>query len=163
MGWRRALRHLLLPPWHLRRVLPGTALASIEAAVAASERRHGGQIRVAIESALDVGPLWRGQHARERALEVFSRLGVWDTERNNGVLIYLLLADRDVEIVADRGIAARVTAARWEAICRAMEAEFRAGRFEQGLLAGVAAVGVLLAEHFPTPGSDRMADAPALL
>ena len=111
MDWLRMVRHLAMPPWRLRQVLPRPAMQAIETAIGASERTHGGQICFAVETALDLGPLARGQGARERALDVFAQLRVWDTEHNNGVLIYLLLADRDVEIVADRGIAVRVAPA----------------------------------------------------
>ncbi len=163
MAWRRILRHLAMPPWRLRQLLPRATLQAIEAAIGASERAHGGQICFAVETALDLGPLAHGQAARQRALEVFAQLRVWDTEHNNGVLIYVLLADRDVEIVADRGIAARVPAAQWEAICQAMESAFRAGRFEQGVLEGIHAVGELLARHFPERGPDRLSNAPYLL
>ena len=163
MEWRRVLRHLAMPAWRLRQALPRASLQAIETAIGASERTHGGQICFAVETALDLGPLARGQAARQRALDVFAQLRVWDTEHNNGVLIYLLLADRDVEIVADRGIAARVPAAQWEAICQAMESAFRAGRFEQGVLEGIHAVGELLARHFPERGPDRLSNAPYLL
>ena len=163
MAWRRTVRHLAMPPWRLRQLLPRATLQAIEAAIGASERTHGGQICFAVETALDVAPLVRGQAARERALEVFAQLRVWDTEHNNGVLIYLLLADRDVEIVADRGIAARVAPAEWESVCRAMESAFRAGQFEQGALAGIRAVGELLARHYPQRGTDTLSNAPYLL
>ena len=163
MEWLRLLRHLAMPPWRLRRVLPRASMQAIETAIGVSERTHGGQICFAVETALDPGPLVRGQAARERALDVFAQLRVWDTEHNNGVLIYLLLADRDVEIVADRGIAARVAAAEWEAICQGMESAFRAGRFEQGALDGIRAVGELLARHFPERGADALSNAPYVL
>jgi uncharacterized membrane protein len=130
-------------------VLPPRTLESIERAIAATEMQHDGQIRFAVEAALDWQPLLAGQTASERAVEVFSELRVWDTEHNNGVLIYLLLADRDVEIVADRGIHARLGQPVWEEICKEMEAAFRAGQFEAGVLAGVRAVGDRLIEHFP--------------
>ena len=163
MEWLRVLRHLAMPAWRLRQALPRASLQAIETAIGASERTHGGQICFAVETALDLAPLARGQAARERALEVFAQLRVWDTEHNNGVLIYLLLADRDVEIVADRGISARVPAAQWEAVCQAMESAFRAGRFEQGALEGIRAVGELLARHYPERGPDRLSNAPYLL
>ncbi|MBC7583338.1 MAG: TPM domain-containing protein, partial [Tardiphaga sp.] len=117
------------------------------------------------EGALDGAPLFRDQSARERAIDVFSQLRIWDTEHNNGVLIYLLLADRDVEIVVDRGIDAHVGAAGWEAICQAMEAEFRAGHFERGVIRGIAAVTQHLATHFPRDGAaaNELPDAPVIL
>ncbi len=152
---KRILRHLLMPAWRTRHVFPPHGLRVIEQAIRTSESSHGGEIRFAIEAALDLGPLLRGQTARERALQVFSDLRVWDTEQNNGVLIYVLLADRDVEIVADRGIHAKAGAAEWEAICRAMESAFRAGDFADGAVAGIAAVGRLLARHYPREPGDR--------
>jgi uncharacterized membrane protein len=150
----RALRHLFTPPWASRWRFDAGVVARIEAAIAESEARHAGEISFAVESALDLGRLWRGVSARERALEAFAELRVWDTAENNGVLVFLLLADRDVEVVADRGIAARVSAAEWESICRAMEEHFRSGRFSDGAVAGVRGVGDLLARHFPRPGGD---------
>jgi uncharacterized membrane protein len=159
------LRHLATPAWRRRQLLPAASLARIEQAIGTTERQHRGEIRFAVETALDVVPLWRGVSARERAIEVFANLRVWDTEENNGVLIYLLLADHDVEIVADRGIHARVGADGWEKICRAMEARFRAGHFEQGVREGIAAVSAALVRHFPGPDrrGDELPDKPVLL
>ncbi|MGH8769306.1 MAG: TPM domain-containing protein, partial [Burkholderiales bacterium] len=114
MKLARMLRHLTMPQWRAGQVLPRGALLRIENAIAASESRHSGQIRFAVENALDLQSLLRGESARERAVEVFAALRVWDTESNNGVLIYLLLADRDVEIVADRGIHEKVGGRAWE-------------------------------------------------
>jgi uncharacterized membrane protein len=149
MDLKRIMRHLSNGRANVHRVLPPRALESIERAIAATEMQHDGQIRFAVEAALDWQPLLAGQTASERAIEVFSELRLWDTEHNNGVLIYLLLADRDVEIVADRGIHARLGQPVWEEICKEMEAAFRAGQFEAGVLAGVRAVGDRLIEHFP--------------
>jgi uncharacterized membrane protein len=155
MSIARALKHLCLPPWYRRRLFPGSTLAAIEQAIGESEARHGGELVFAIETALDPGLLWNRVSARARAIQVFSQLRVWDTATNNGVLIYLLLADRDVEIVADRGAASRVPQHQWEDVCRAMEAEFRAGRFAQGALEGIRRVSNLLAAEFPDAGTDR--------
>lgn len=165
MNLARIIRHLATPAWRRRQLLPAASLSRIEQAIAAAERRHRGEIRFAVETALDVILLWRGVSARERAIEIFANLRVWDTEENNGVLIYLLLADHDVEIVADRGIHARVGAEGWDKICRAMEAQFRADRFEQGVLEGIAAVSAALARHFPGPDrrGDELPDKPVLL
>ena len=149
----RWIRHLFLDDLALRRAFPRAALAAIERAVAEQEKRHRGELRVAIEGGLPLQALVAGRTARERALEHFARLRVWDTDDNAGVLVYLLLADRRVEIVADRGIHARVGATAWETICGAMQREFAAGRFEDGMLGGLASISDLLAQHFPA-GSD---------
>lgn len=165
MGIKRIGRHLLLNRWRVRRAFPRQALTNIEKAIKASEATHTGQIRFAVEGALDGVPLFKDQSARARSIDVFANLRVWDTENSNGVLIYLLLADRDVEIVADRGINEKVQQAGWEAICRLMETEFRAGNFEGGVLTGVAAVTRLLAKHFPASGAPRneLPDKPVVM
>ncbi len=155
MAIARALRHLFSTRWGTRRRFTPAVLRRIEAAIAGVERRHAGEIRFAIETALDLPDLWYGTTPRERAVLVFGHLGVWDTTGNNGVLIYVLMADRDVEIVADRGIAARVPQAGWDALCREVEAHFHAGRFAEGSEAAVAGVGALLAAHFPGARGDR--------
>jgi uncharacterized membrane protein len=161
----RLLRHLSQPRWRARLAFPRAVMARIAEAVRQSERGHAGEIRFVVEAALDFPPLLRGVTARGRAVNVFSGLRVWDTEANNGVLIYLLLADRDVEIVADRGFNTRVSGAEWEAICREMEACFARGDFEAGALAGIARVDALLRRHFPLAGgnANELPDAPALL
>ena len=165
MNLKRIMQHLSSGRAAVRRAFPQRALDAIERAIRETETRHDGQIRFAVEAALDLSPLLAGQAARERAIEVFSELRVWDTEHNNGVLIYLLLADRDVEIVADRGIHTKLGAETWEAICREMEAAFRNGQFEAGVLAGIHAVGDHLARHFPARGgkSNEMPDRPVVL
>jgi uncharacterized membrane protein len=165
MGIKRIGKHLILNRWRVRRAFPRQALANIEKAIKASEAMHSGQVRFAVEGALDGAPLFKNQSARARSIDVFANLRVWDTENSNGVLIYLLLADRDVEIVADRGIDEKVQQAEWEAICRAMETEFRAGNFEGGVLKGIAAVTRLLAKHFPRSGSNKneLPDKPVVL
>lgn len=163
---KRWVRHLFTDRSSVRRRFPDEALSRIERTVKAAEAAHAGQIRVVIEASLDGPRLWARESAAERALEVFSLLRVWDTEHNNGVLIYLLLADRDVEIVADRGIHGRCGQEVWERICREMETAFRAGRFEEGIVAGVTAVGAELARHFPRTGDtpvNELPDAPVIL
>ena len=136
MGIRRIGRHLLEHRWRVRRIFTPKVLAAIEQAIKAGEATHSGQVRFVVEGALDGKPLFRDQPARERALDIFSHLRVWDTAHNNGVLIYLLLADRIVEIIADRGIDAEVGAAGWNKICADMEADFKAGKFESGAIRG---------------------------
>lgn len=162
---KRLIPHLLYPDWWLKRVLQPEALARIEAAIAASETHHHGEIRFVVEATLDFLPVWRGLSARERALEVFGRERVWDTEASNGVLIYLLLAERDVEIVADRGFADKVDALEWETICREMETEFRAKRFEAGALIGIGRLDALIKRHFPLVGAnpDELENAVTIL
>lgn len=149
MDFARILRHLLTGQWVQRRTFPAVSLAAIEQAVVQSEVKHSGEICFAVEAALNTFPLLRNQSARERAIEVFSQLRVWDTEHNNGVLIYLLLADRTVEIIADRGIHAKVPEAEWQTICRTMESAFQQQRFETGVIAGINAIGGYLQKYFP--------------
>jgi uncharacterized membrane protein len=165
MGIKRIGKHLLEHRWRARRVFPPKVLAAIEQAIKAGETTHAGQVRFVVEGALDGEPLFRDQTARDRALDIFSNLRIWDTAENNGVLIYLLLADRTVEIVADRGIDAKVGGAGWGKICREMEEEFKAGHFEAGAIKGIAAVSRALAAHFPPHGSGRneLPDQPVVL
>src|SRR5215470_13062319 len=165
LGIGRIARHLVEHHWRARRVFTPTMLANIEAATRAGEATHSGQVRFVVEGALEGQPLFRNQSARRRALDVFSLLRIWDTEHNNGVLIYLLLADRDVEIIADRGIDAKVGAEGWEAICRAMEEAFRAGNFKAGVIKGIEAVSRELARHFPPAGPhpNELPDSPVVI
>ena len=165
MSIKRIGRHLIEHRWRVRRDFPPRVLDAIERAIRAGEATHSGQIRFVVEGALDGAPLFRNQPARERAIDVFSHLRIWDTAHNNGVLIYLLLADRDVEIVADRGINAKVGSAGWEAICREMELDFAAGRFEQGAIKGIEAVSRELAKHFPhaAGGPNELPDRPVVM
>lgn len=165
MDMKRIAKHLMAAKWSVNRAFPGDTLTAIDKAIKASEAMHRGEIRFAVEGALQIEPLLRGQTARERAIDVFSQLRIWDTEGNNGVLIYLLLADRDVEIVADRGIDAKVGAEEWERICRKMESAFRQGNFEAGVVGGIQEVTRHLAEHFPPIGGDRneLPDKPVVL
>jgi uncharacterized membrane protein len=165
MGIRRIGRHLVEHRWRVRRIFPAEVLTAIEQAIKAGETTHSGQVRFVVEGALDGAPLFRNQPARERALDIFSQLRIWDTAHNNGVLIYLLLADRDVEIVADRGIDARVGSAGWEKICADMETSFRTGNFAGGVIRGIQAVSRQLAAHFPKHGAGRneLPDAPVVI
>lgn len=158
----RLLRHVFFPQTRLRRAFPESTLGAIEQAIKASERAHFGEIRFAVESALEPGAIWRGESARERGMEVFAELHVWDTQHNNGVLIYALLADRDVEIVADRGVARHVDNAHWQGVCDSLRQAFARGEFESGSLAAVDAVSSLLAQHFPADGvnPNELADRP---
>jgi uncharacterized membrane protein len=154
VDFARIARHLLQLPGAVARRYPAAALSAIERATAASETQHSGEVRFAVEPALETAALLAGQTARERAIEVFSLLRLWDTEQRNGVLIYLLLADRDIEIVADRGLNA-VKPEEWETICRRMEGALRRGEFQHAVVEGVQAVSGLLARHFPPRSGDR--------
>jgi len=165
MDFKRVIKHLSISEATVRRHFPRAALDNIERAIANVERSCAGQVRFAVEHALQWKPLMAGQTARERAIEVFTDLHVWDTEQNNGVLIYLLLADRDVEIVADRGIHKKLGQPVWESICKQMEAAFRQGNFEQGVITGIESVGSHLAEHYPQMGdkANELPDRPVLI
>jgi len=162
-GWLRWLRHRWMDSGDVRRALPDTAMARIEALVRSSESIHSGEICVCVEAGLPLSYLCKGLRARQRALTLFGKLRVWDTEANNGVLIYLLLADRAVEVVADRGLNARVSAQQWQDLIAALSEHLRAGQFEAGLSQAVEAVSRLLTQHFPlTPGqanTNELADA----
>jgi len=149
MKLSRLLRHLLLPDWFVQRVFVRADLAAIGDAIAACEKSHRGELRFVVEGALPLPALWRDLSPRARGVELFAQQRVWDTEENTGILIYVQLVDRKVEILADRGIAARVSQAEWDAICRVMEASFRRGEWRQGALQAVTRAGELLARHFP--------------
>ena len=149
---KRFIRHRLWDEDDARRALPADALARLQQRVADSEARHSGEIRVCAEASLPLSYLWRDAPARERAVTMFAKLRVWDTELNNGVLIYLLLADRRIEVVADRALARLVAGDHWQQLVDAMGEAFRAGRFEQGLNDAIDAVGALLVRHFPRDG-----------
>ncbi len=161
----RILRHLGSTAAGTRARFSPAVLGQIEAAIARAEAQHAGEIRFVVETALPPAALWRGMSARARALQVFAHLRIWDTHANNGVLIYVLRADRAVEIIADRGISARVTDAEWQAVCREVEAHYRAGRYADGSRAAVDAVAGLLARHFPRPsaGGGELPNQPVLL
>jgi uncharacterized membrane protein YgcG len=163
----RILRHLLTPFWVLRLHYPPQLLARIEERVGEIERRHRSEVRFVVEHALELGDLVSGLTPRERALEVFGLLGVWDTEHNNGVLIHVLHAEHAVEIVADRGIARAVPQADWDALCRQLETRFRAGQYAAGAMAAVEGVARLMEQHQPVASHDalrnELPDQPLLL
>lgn len=165
MAVMRMLKHLCATRVGTRRRFSRDVIEEVEKAVAAAERNTSGEIRFAIETALDIPELWTGKTPRECAHETFARLRVWDSELNNGVLIYVLMADRDVEIVADRGAAARISPAEWEGVCKLIENHFHEGRFREGALAGVEAVGGLLVREFPSGAANRgeLPNQPVLL
>ena len=158
----RILRHLVLPDWWVRRAFPKAALGAIERAITTSERSHQGELRFVLEANLPLHALLLDQSPRQRAIELFGELGIWDTEHNCGVLIYLQLIDRRVEIVADRGIHRRVGDAFWKAVCGRLETAFGEGQFESGSLRALAEITEVLAEHFPASGDnpDELPNAP---
>ena len=167
MSIGRWLRHWFKTPYAVRKAFSEESLQRIQQAIADSERIHSGEIRFAVEASLPWSYLKRDAPARERAAMIFAKLRVWDTEQNNGVLIYVELADHSIELIADRGIARRVPRAEWDAICNAMRDHYRAGRFEQGTLEAVQAVGERLARHFPLAEGERnpneLSNRPAVL
>lgn len=149
MDFKRLLRHLTIPTWLVRRRFPEALLTKIETAIRSSESGHRGEIGIAIEGGLGFAELWREVTPRTRALDAFASLGIWDTEENTGVLVYIQYADRAVEIVADRAIARCVPDAQWQVICDRLEGCFRAGDYAAGCEAAVAEIGALIAAHFP--------------
>ncbi|VTU13163.1 hypothetical protein SRS16CHR_00402 [Variovorax sp. SRS16] len=163
----RLWRHRWVDEAEVRRALPPALLDRLTRRVAASERRHSGEIRVCIEAGLPLSYLWRGAPVRERAIMLFGKLRVWDTEHNNGVLIYLLLAERAIEIVADRGIDSHVSSEEWAAMAKRMAAAFREARFEDGLTQALEEVSALLVAHFPLAEGEanrnELPDAPVVL
>lgn len=171
MNLTRSFKHLLFPPWVTRRAFPAATMRAIEAAVAKAEQRHVGELRFVVEAGLSISDLWHDVSARERAVEVFSHLRVWDTQYNSGVLIYVQMIDRRVEIVADRGISAKVGQSAWDAICRDLEQAFAIGAHARGSLEAVEGVGRLLARNFPalpdsgaaSANENELPDRPVLL
>ena len=165
LNFRRIAKHLLSSQSQLKNVFPAKSLHAIELAIKDNEATHQGQIRFVIESALDCHALFADQSTRERAIEVFSQQGVWDTEYNNGVLIYVLLADREVEIIADRGIYRKTGIDAWNQVCHLMEDAFKQGHYEEGAIKGIQAVGQHLMTHSPANGENKneLPDEPVLL
>jgi uncharacterized membrane protein len=165
MSLARILKHLFIPSWLAHRAFPAETLRKIEQAIKASERSHLGELRFVVEAALPLRYPGRKRSSRRRAEELFSLLKVWDTEHNTGVLVYVQLLSRHIDIVADRGIARRVPQHEWDGVCRAMERAFRAGAYEQGALEAIAAVTRILAREFPAAGAhpNELPDKPVVL
>lgn len=165
MKLSRVFRHLLLPDWWQRRVFSRSDVAMIGEAIGACEKGHRGELRFVVEATMPLSALRSDQSPRARAVDLFSSLRVWDTAENSGILIYLQLVDRRVEILADRGIAARVPQSEWDAICRGMEQSFREGQWRQGAVQAVTRAGELLASHFPArdDNPNELPDQPLVL
>ncbi|KGM39689.1 membrane protein [Aquabacterium sp. NJ1] len=162
----RWARHIWLDAADTRRLLGAAGLQRLEQAVRDSEARHMGELRVCVEAGLSAGALWRGISSRARAIELFSQLRVWDTEHNNGVLIYLLLAERRIEILADRGLHIRTDSAVWHGITQQLSASLQSGQYEAGLTQAITAVSELLRQHFPLsgrPNPNELPDAVVLI
>jgi uncharacterized membrane protein len=161
----RLFRHLILPHWWVQRSFSKSALGAIEQAISTSEQSHRGELRFVVEASLPMHYLLRNLSPRERAIELFSELRVWDTEDNSGVLIYLQLIDRRVEILADRGIHAKVGQDFWDQICRRMESAFQSGQFGEGTQTALNEITQALSAHFPSRGSNpnELPDKPLLL
>ncbi|MBI2751326.1 MAG: TPM domain-containing protein [Burkholderiales bacterium] len=165
MDIKRIIKHLFAPPWAVTRMFPAETMKAIENAIRESERSHDGELRFAVEGGLKPWLLLHERTPRARAIEIFSQLRVWDTEHNSGVLIYVQTVDRHIEIVADRGINAKVEQRQWEAIAGRMQTEFRAQRYEAGAIEGMREITALLARYFPPTGAnpDELPDAPVVL
>src|SRR5688500_13991512 len=161
----RMLKHLFAPP--AERLFPADSLQRIAGAISVSERLHSGEICFAVESALPWQAALRGVDARSQALAAFSRLSVWDTAANNGVLLYLLIADHRIEIVADRGLDDLVSAEQWRGVCQLMEERLKAGEADVAVIRGIEATSDLLAAHYPQrPGvidADELPNQPHVL
>jgi uncharacterized membrane protein len=162
---KRFFRHVWMSPIKVRSCFPQATLHAVEQAVATGEKSHRGQVRFVVEAELTSGQLWAGISSRQRAIDVFSMLRVWDTEENNGVLVYVLLADHKVEIVADRGVHRHVGDERWRAICKEIEMRYRRGEFREGSVIGVEKISAELAHYFPGNGTGRneQPDKPVLM
>jgi len=165
MDLKRIIKHLWAPRWTVTRMFPAAAMKAIGNAIHESERSHDGELRFAVEGGLKLWLLLHERTPRARANEIFSQLRVWDTEHNSGVLIYVQTVDRHIEIIADRGINAKVEQRQWEAIAGRMQTEFRAQRYEAGVIEGMREITALLARHFPPTGAnpDELPDAPVVL
>ena len=161
----RLFRHLFAPG--ARRYFPVDALERIAQAIAAAEARHSGEIRFAVEGAMHPRAVLAGMPARARAEEVFAQLRVWDTQANNGVLLYLLLAEHRIEIVADRGFRGLVTPEQWRGVCQLLEERLRAGEHTDAVLQGLEGLSALVEAHFPRtgdqPDENELPDEPHLL
>ena len=165
MDWKRFWRHVVMTPAASRRAFPEFTLQAIQRTVGEHEKRHRGEIRFVVEAELTTAQLRAGLTARQRASEVFAELNVWDTAERTGVLVYVMLADHKVEILADRGISAVIEPAIWQAVCNDMVGAFREGRFEAGSIQGIEAIAALLARHFPATGvnTNELPDRPVML
>ncbi len=162
----RLIKHLLHLPWLVHRKFPPASLTKIEEAIRRSETLHHAEVRFAVESSLSFSELLQNSSCFERGVEVFSQLRIWDTEYNNGVLIFLLLADRNVEIIADRGLNKKISKDEWQQICHLMEQSFKKNEFEAGVLKGIEGIAKKLVLHYPEEdknNANELSDKPVIL
>lgn len=162
---RRSWRHLTSSSGEAKRAFPEETLSAICEAISAGEQTHRGELRLIVEKSLSFDDAWDGVSNRERALGLFAEYGIWDTEDNCGVLIYVNLAEHKVDIVADRGIDRKIDRATWQAVCRTMTDGFKQGQFHDATLAAVGQVNALLRQHFPADGNrtNELPDRPIML
>jgi uncharacterized membrane protein len=161
----RLFQHLLHIPLLAQRAFPASTREAIRQAVADGEARHRGEIRFVVEGSWPPGQVWSGKTPQQRAIELFGLTQVWDTEENTGVLVYALLCERHVQVLADRGINARVPAATWDVLCQQLLKDYAAGDFEGGTVKAITALSDILAQHFPATGSraNQLPDEPVVL
>jgi len=163
MNIKRLLRHFIVPTWYAQRIFPRTALQAIAEQIQLCESTHGGEIRVAIEAELSASALLKDQSPRDRATEVFASLRMWDTDQRNGVLVYLCLADRAIEIIADRGLNGKVSPREWQTICESLQKLCSQKQYQLALSSAVQDASVLLAKHFPNVDRNELPDTPVIL
>ena len=165
MNIGRIFKHLLAPRWLAARYFGPALAAEVGAAVVVAESNQRGELRFVVEGPIPFVYLWHERNARQRADDLFANLRVWDTEENSGVLIYVQLVDHCVEILADRGVAAKVPQAEWDAICRSMESAFKSADYRAGALSAIKRAGELLEQYFPAVerNPNELADQPVLL
>jgi len=163
MNIKRLLRHFTMTHWQMQRVFSSAILDAIAEQIKQCEATHGGEIRVAIEAELSTQALLKNQTARERAIEVFANLHVWDTAARNGVLIYLCVADRAIEIIADRGFEGKVSAQKWQEVCALLQHHCAEGNYRSAVGSAIQSVSSLIAEHFPQADRNELSDRPVLL
>lgn len=163
--FRRILKNILFPTWKIRKFFPKKSIENIELVIKDSEKRHNGEVVFVVEAKLPLFLVLKNISPRERAIELFSRFRVWDTEHNSGVLIYLLLSEKQIEIVADRGITKKIPQIEWDAILERMRNHFQKGLFEKGVILGIAEITDLLATHFPSSKDkpNELSDKPIII
>lgn len=165
----RALRHVKTSKSHGKRAFPSATLAAIQTIITAGEDKHRAEIRLIVEPSLDLAAIMGGMTSRERAGELFTDYRIWDTEENCGVLIYINLADHQVEIIADRGIARLVPADHWHAVCKTMTDGFAQGLYHDSVVNGLQQLNAILKKYFPegestqSPQSNQLSNQPILL